>query len=220
MHFLPAESPLQEFTHLYEFQFAPSSPIDAHKYALVEKAVQEQRQIRLGYHSLHRDKISQRNVDPYYILHKNGAWYFIGHCHERQEPRIFALSRVVTVELTETGFTLPADFDKEKYLGDSFDLMREGQKYHVQLRFSPYQSRWIAERKWHKTQQLTWQPDGSLLLELDVTGLADVQRWVLQYGSEVEVLAPPELRAAIQAEIRKMAAQYHIFSDAQFQQDS
>lgn len=206
--FLPEETALTEFTHLYEFQSAPASPVDAHHYALVEKALQEQRQIRLRYHSLHRDEINQRQVDPYYLLHKNGAWYFIGFCHERREIRMFALSRVMTVELTETNFTIPADFDKEKYLGDSFNLMREGAKFHVRLRFSSYQSRWITERTWHKTQQLTPQPDGSVVLELDVTGLADVQRWVLQYGSEVEVLEPPLLRAAIQAEIRKMAARY------------
>lgn len=209
MRFLPADLPLQEFTHLYEFQSAPTSPIDAHKYELVEKAVQEQRQIRLRYHSLHRDEISERQVDPYYILHKNGAWYFIGHCHRRQEPRIFALNRVLTVELLESGFSIPADFDKEKYLGDSFNIMRETKKYHVKLKFSPYQSRWITERKWHKTQQLTTLPDESVLLELDVTGLADLRRWVLQYGSEVEVLAPPELRQAIIQEIEKLTALYN-----------
>lgn len=54
----------------------------------------------------------------------------------------------------------------------------------MKLKFSLLQARWIREQQWHKTQQLTDLPDGSLLLEMCVTGLPEVKRRVLQYAAD------------------------------------
>jgi len=43
---------------------------------------------------------------------------------------------------------------------------------------------------------------------LRVAGLAEVARWVLQFGSSAEVLAPAALREMVAEEIRRMAAVY------------
>jgi hypothetical protein len=43
-----------------------------------------------------------------------------------------------------------------------------------------------------------------LILTMYVTHLLEVKRWVLSYGAACEVLEPPELRAEIEEEIRRM----------------
>lgn len=216
LQFLPDEISSQNVMNLYDFQQAPASSIDQHKYSLLEQAVREQCRVKIRYHSLYRDEINEREVDPYYILNKGGTWYFIGHCHLHDEVRIFALNRVLTIDLTDSYFDPPADFDKEKYLGNSFQIIRNGINYHIRLKFTSYQARWIRERKWHKTQKLTDLEDGSLILEMDVTGLSDVKRWVLQYGAEVEVLEPGELREGIAEEVKKMKRIYYKSSCTKF----
>jgi len=210
LQFLPGEIPLQEVSQLYDFQTAPTSPIEQHKYDLLEKAVRNHLQIKMKYHSLHSNEIKSRLVDPYYILNKSGFWYFVGKCYLRSEILIFALNRILQIDLTDDEFDFPEDFDKEKYLADSFQIIREGTKQHVCLKFSPYQARWIRERQWHRTQKLTDLPDGSLRFEMDVTGLSEIKRWVLQYGAEVEVLAPEILRTEIKQEIEKMGRKYNL----------
>ena len=79
---------------------------------------------------------------------------------------------------------------------------------YVQLKFSPYQSRWIRERQWHQTQKLTELEDGGLILEMDVQGLVEIKMWVMQYGAEVEVVEPEILKDDVKQEIKKMERLY------------
>ena len=46
------------------------------------------------------------------------------------------------------------------------------------------------------------------MLEMDVQKLDEVKRWVMQYGSEVEVVAPAALREDVFREIESMAVLY------------
>lgn len=71
----------------------------------------------------------------------------------------------------------------------------------VVIRFTPRQARWIRERKWHSTARVEGLLDGGCVLRLRVAGLGEVQRWVMQFGAEAEVLAPAALGRAVAAEL-------------------
>ena len=59
-----------------------------------------------------------------------------------------------------------------------------------------------------KVYRETPRPDGTLLLRLSIAGEGDLLRWIMGYGSHVEVLAPPHLRERVAEEARKMEAIY------------
>ena len=73
----------------------------------------------------------------------------------------------------------------------------------VVIRFTPHQARWIRERKWHSTARVEGLLDGGCLLRLRVGGLGEVQRWVMQFGAEAEVLKPAGLRKRVRAELHR-----------------
>jgi predicted DNA-binding transcriptional regulator YafY len=50
--------------------------------------------------------------------------------------------------------------------------------------------------------------DGGLVLRLKVAETSELRRWVLQFGSEAEVLAPASLRAAMVKELAAARAAY------------
>ena len=80
--------------------------------------------------------------------------------------------------------------------------------YPVALCFDAYQARWIRERSWHPSQSLEELPCGGLVLRLTVAGEGDLIRWILGYGSHVEVLEPDWLRERVAAEAARMASLY------------
>jgi len=137
------------------FQSLPGSAIESHYFQLIQQAIRERLQIKIRYHALWRNEDTERLVDPYLLHNHYANWYLVGFCHLRNKERIFALNRIMTMERTDREFEIPKDFSIEAMLKHSFNLLCGGETYHVVLKFSPFQARWIRERKWHETQMRT-----------------------------------------------------------------
>ena len=82
----------------------------------------------------------------------------------------------------------------------------------VVIRFTPRQARWMRERKWHSTARVQGLLDGGCVLRLCVTGVGEVQRWVMQFGADAEVLAPASLRKQVCAELAAALVAYRTSS--------
>ena len=93
-------------------------------------------------------------------------------------------------------------------LETTFGLFQGGTATNVTLRFCPFRARWIKQLHWHPDQQLRQQPDGCLDLTLPVSDFREIKMKILQYGADVEVLAPEALRREIINEIKNMDALY------------
>ena len=208
LYYLPRDTVSEIDANFISFQALPSVAIERNYFDVIQQAILSSRQVRLSYHSLSRDEDTDRVVDPYLLHNHYSTWYLIGNCRLRNEIRIFALNRITAIEMTETDFDKPDDFSIESLLQHSFNIICGGELYHVALKFNPYQARWIRERQWHRSQKLTELDDGGVMLELDVQGLNEVKRWVLQYGAEVEVVAPDILKYDIIDELAKMNQMY------------
>ena len=72
----------------------------------------------------------------------------------------------------------------------------------IAIRFTPHQAQWIREHRWHSTQVIEEQTDGSVILKMRIGALDAVMHWVMRYGKEAEVLEPKELRQMIIEELR------------------
>ncbi|THF86560.1 YafY family transcriptional regulator [Deinococcus sp. KSM4-11] len=57
-----------------------------------------------------------RRASVYKVVHLDGRWYAVGHCHLRRALRSFRLDRMQDVTALEETFTPPADFDAVAYL--------------------------------------------------------------------------------------------------------
>ena len=88
----------------------PQAPARSEALLTLAAAVGEQRRVRLCYSSgLSRE--TKREVDPYGVMHREGYWYAVGHCHLREGMRLFRLDRVLEAEMLEETFVRPAGLD-------------------------------------------------------------------------------------------------------------
>ena len=85
----------------------------------VETAISRRKTIEFDYYSIERDEESKRKVDPYHLLYQGGQFYLVGHAHERDDVRVFRLSRIRDkisyATKAEHDFTPPEDFDPWSY---------------------------------------------------------------------------------------------------------
>ena len=87
--------------------------------AKIETAISRRKTIEFSYYSMQRDEVSDRKVDPYHLVFRNGQFYLIGYSHERDDIRVFRLSRirgkVSYATKAEHDFAPREDFDRRDY---------------------------------------------------------------------------------------------------------
>ncbi len=152
-----------------------------------------------------RARVRPYAIEPSALTH---ALYLIGLDEERGGRRTFKVERIVDASLT------PDTFDPREGSGTAADLARgwdvisDQPLESVAIRFAPAVARRVAETRWHGSQQLEPQPDGSLIWRGRVAGLREIQVWILGWGADAEVLEPPELRARVAEQVRLAATRY------------
>ena len=143
------------------------------------------------------ERDDERVFDPYELALVEDGWYVFGHCHRTGTVRMFAVQRVRSLCETGETFDRPAGFRAEDFMKGSFRAVRGDGDHRVVLRFGPQAAGWFAEKRWHASQVLEPQPDGSVIDEVPRQRAADVRRWVMWWGRDCEVMEPHELRDLI-----------------------
>jgi predicted DNA-binding transcriptional regulator YafY len=161
--------------------------------------------VRLSHRTPQHKRPVEREVDPYRLWYVNNALYVVGHDHWKNDLRVFAVDRIGWAKPTNRRFEVPEDFNFEKFTETAFNMIW-GEAQEVKIRFSPAQAPYIRERTWHPGQRIDTQPDGSIILTINVGDIGEVKRWLIGFGAEAEVLKPEGLSAEIAAEFRKVAS--------------
>ena len=177
----------------------PHSEIDLFDKVFVEliQAILNKTVLTIHYYRPEEQKCIRTNLNPYHLLCDEHEWHIIGKSSLAGGVRTFKLSRIQKLEATGQCFFEDEGFDINEYLGRAWAVMPEGRLYNIKLRFAPKIARDVASVRWHSTQTVTFEDDGSAVIEFRVDGLNEIIWWILSYGDKVQVLAPRELRKRI-----------------------
>jgi predicted DNA-binding transcriptional regulator YafY len=158
---------------------------------LIEEAIQKEHSLRLSYWSPKgsRGEQTEREVDPYVLWFADGRLYLVGWCHLRRELRMFLVDRIRAVEVLDRSFDRDPGFDAREYIGRGFSVWH-GESHDIRLLFRPEVAHLPRERRFHHTQQVHGQPDGSALLSMQAAGLPQLAAWIAGFGGLVRVQAP------------------------------
>jgi proteasome accessory factor B len=174
----------------------------------VSKGVLRSVELEFEYRKLQSSQYEHRQVRPYHLGCLENQWYLFAEDLERRQLRTFALPRMQKVVVTTKRFRRPADFSIAQVLSGSFGVHSAGKTQRIRIQFDPFAARLVAERKWHESQRVRERANGSIVLELELGGLQEIERWILSWGKHAEVLAPKELATRIRDEARAIAKLY------------
>jgi proteasome accessory factor C len=200
--------------------------------AKVETAIFRRKTITFEYHSIERDEISQRKVDPYQLLFQGGQFYLVGLAHERGALRVFRLSRmrgkVAYGSKAEHDFQRPDDFDPRIYanridwqfgesIGTAEVWIAERVAWQVERHFGRYGEVRAAgtghtgsSNGWHSNGDST-SPGPSDAHKVFATPYANARQlisWVLGLGENARLLGPPELVEELRERVELLAERH------------
>jgi proteasome accessory factor B len=154
--------------------------------------------LTFSYRALGAAEPVSREVEPYGLFNRGGAWYMVGMCHLRGEVRCFKLERITSdVDVNQAqpktpdfevpvGFDMHAEIDWERGGSPETDLEAKVM-FRPRLAFAAATG--VARPVKGKTQ-----PDGSLLASYKVSDAEQFVDWVLGFGTDALITSPPELR--------------------------
>ncbi len=171
-------------------------------------AVLRQQEVEFEYRKPGEAAAARRRVQPYHLAHRENLWYLVAFDQERGALRTFALPRIARATLSPTHFTRPADFSPEKFFASALGVLGGERDYRVVIRFTAAVADRVREREWHESQELRALSDGRLELRLRLGALPEIERWVLTWGREAEVLQPAELRERLRVTTTALAKTY------------
>jgi predicted DNA-binding transcriptional regulator YafY len=172
--------------------------------AKIETAIFRRKTIVFEYHTMERDDVGTRRVDPYQLLYQGGQFYLVGRSHERDAIRVFRLSRirgkVGYATKAEHDFQRPEDFDPRAY-GDRIDWQFGDPVGTAEIWISE-RIAWQIERHFGRYGEM--RPGEDEADRVFLTPYANARQliaWVLGLGENARIVGPPELLSEMRERI-------------------
>ena len=206
----PLRDQLKRITQAIHIEPTPVNRLEDKRavYQQLVDAVAASYAVRIEYGRIESQRVITK-LRPYRLLFRRHNWYVIGRSSTHCDVRAFSLSRINALERLEERFKVPKRFSIERYLRNAWHLSPvRGADHLVVVRFSPLVAQNVAEVKWHKTQLIQFNDDGSLIFSAHVSGLNEIVWWILSYGDQAEVIQPERLRRFVAQRARNMVSRY------------
>ncbi len=205
-----SEAQSRELAQRVKILGAARRPVAHQHFELLGSALMRRRRVALDYWVRSRRELTHRDVSPQRLVFHRNTWYLDAWCHSSDGLRRFALDAVRGAVLLDVAAQDVPLADVEQALDAVYGVFAAGGApvQWAELLFTPDAARWVANEEWHPEQVSNLRDDGSLALKLPYAEPTELVMDLLRHGEQVEVLAPPALRAAVEAAHQKAAAHY------------
>jgi proteasome accessory factor B len=164
------------------------------------EAARDRRHVRFGYRTS-QGRASERDVDVFALVFRQGHWYMVGHDRERDDVRAFRLSRV-TSDPTDSGegSAPPDDFRAADHVAAGPWASEADER--ATVAFAPKVA-WWASTTLAGSQTEGTREDGWEQIRVPYADEESLASLLIQFGPDAVVESPASLRETV---IRRLEA--------------
>jgi hypothetical protein len=168
-----------------------------------------EKKVGISYRNRGTETAQEAQIHPLGLVFVDNVEYLVCTFWNYEDLRQIALHRIESATLLDEPMKRPEGFDLNEYIElGSFGIPQgEGT---IRLRCLVVRSvaKHLEESPLNATQKLILQDDARFVLEADVLDTAQLQWWILGFGSQVEVVEPSSLRNQIAKTCLEMNEKY------------
>ncbi|MFV0393547.1 MAG: helix-turn-helix transcriptional regulator [Coprobacillaceae bacterium] len=184
-----------------DFSFFGSEEQEKIKFSNMEEAIVGKHVISFEYYTSELQH-NYRQVEPLRLLFRSQAWYIQGYCRYKKGIRMFRVSRMRNLKITDERFN--RELTEEISLEPDYSLSYELEEF--VLKFSPEISHRIYDEYNEKYVQIL--EDGSFIVRYWYASNEWVIRHILSFGIYVEVLEPLHIRDKVRKRAQEIVEKY------------
>jgi len=157
----------------------------------------ERKKLLIYYYTKNRD-LSKRYIEPLKVICYGTKWYLAAYCYVREEIRLFSISRIDRMEVTDKPFEQKIEHKEvDNLLNQSFGIAKSKEIKLARIKFYEPSSYYVKNLVWHNNQKTKEYNDQSGKITEFVIPYSmpeELVGKVLKYGAGAEILEPQELR--------------------------
>jgi proteasome accessory factor B len=180
-------------------------------YATLESATRLRKRVTLTYQAAATGMTTKRDLDPYALVYREGAWLAVGWCHLRKEIRSFRIDRMLdavqAAKPKSPDFERPADFDIKSYAARSPWTFTVDPPEEVQLLLSAEAAE-VANEDFGPTGVKRATEGERTLITFDCSNLEFAATRVLAAKGAIRVTRGDRLLARVREELDAIDAHY------------
>lgn len=168
---------------------------------MIQAALQENKLLSFEYADSHGNK-TYRTAEPYQLILKGGHWYWQGYCHQREDYRLFKLTRMMNLHVLEETFT-PRDYQKPQL---EFEDILATMQLEIKLRVH----RSVMDQVLEYCGYENFSPDGAEYYIARFPFIESDYNYniLLSFGNKCECLEPAHIRDEMKRRVQEMSELY------------
>jgi predicted DNA-binding transcriptional regulator YafY len=185
-------------------QAGPRPAEDPALIGALRQAIMALKAVRFRYRGGSRQG-SARDVVPYGIMFGRANYLVAAELKagaDHGEPRNYRLDRIEALEVLDRPAAPPEAFSLSDYAARSFGIY-QGEVEEIVLQVTPDGAGDALGWRFHPTQTLERQADGSVIVRFWATGLLELAWHLFTWGDKVRVVRPDALRQVLADELER-----------------
>ncbi len=169
----------------------------------VNRAIVDRRLLAIQYWTEGTDRMTDRVVEPYLLVHSRGEWYFVCWCRTAGGTRVFRVATTKSARLLDEKFEPREDVELDLYRREGIPATGSYAPAAATVWYSPAVARWIAER-----QPVEPLPDGSCVASQPYVDVRWLAGHLLRFADQARPLEPPEAVEGLRTVLRRLQKSY------------
>ncbi len=155
-------------------------------------------EMNILYRGAQDDCSRERLIEPHGLLLGTRRYLVARPSKGDGRMRRFRLDRIEEAMITSNSFARDPSFDLSNFAAQAFGSFHSDAEFGlVEWRFTPRAAPTAKQFLFHPVQEMEELPDGSLTVRFSASGLMEMAWHLYQWGDQVEVIAPENLRELV-----------------------
>ncbi len=175
------------------------------------QAIRDKKVLHVVYKSYRKADEEEMILEPYCLREFKKRWYLFAHKGSDDDPHMFALDRIQSVEIGKTKFTLPKKFNAHEFFSGIYGtrVYPDMKAELVTLKVFAMQANYFKSLPLHQSQEIAEETPEYTTFKYFLTPDYDFKQDILSFGATIEVMEPKHLRKELGEIIAELNSKYN-----------
>ncbi len=172
-------------------------------------AIQKEIALTMTYKPFNKEA-STFTISPLLLKEYDNRWYVYAMSHNRSQLRTYGLERIQELKETLQEYRPTSNFNPDTYFKDILGVTLEPEAEVIQVRFrvDKITADYVRTKPLHTSQSIIKDSDEGTTFSISVIPNFELEKMLLSYGEQIEILKPKDLRKKIKTRLKEALSNY------------